>query len=56
MDGCEKFRFPGRQSAEKARKSMKGNTYDSRGLHTYYCKDCAAWHIGHARATNKMRV
>ncbi len=55
MEGCGKHRYPGKGTAEKARKSLKGVGYDTRSLHTYYCKECAAWHVGHARATEKMR-
>lgn len=55
-EGCEKKAYPGKTSAERTRKAMKGFVYDSRGLHTYYCNECRAWHIGHARASNRLRA
>ena len=54
-EDCGKKSYPGKASAERARKGMKVLGYDTTTLHTYYCRDCGKWHIGHAWQTEKLR-
>lgn len=53
---CEKKSYPGKATARKALKGMKGLAYETRGLHVYWCRDCGAYHIGHAWAKGRVRI
>lgn len=53
---CDKHSYKGRASARKGLKAMKGFAYDTRGLHVYFCRECSAYHVGHAWQTGRVKV